>query len=315
MKTRKRSAAVVALAAGLALVAAACGSDSESKTTSAESTPTTAGSATTAAATTTAGGSATTTKASTAPSGTASTAQHAAPPARGMTITYEINPDAVWDDGSPITVEGLPVRVRRHDGHDRARCRPLATTRSRRCEQGKDDHEVVVNLKTVYAPYKNLFSNPGPLKAAAFPNGCKDVSADMQSSIPFASRPYKMDSWSPDQVVFVTNDKYWGDDVAKVGKVVMVPKADSDTELASIKSGEVDFIFPQAFAGTTGRADRPEHQVRPGVRHQLRGAVLPAETAARSPTTRSVRASPTSIDREARPEEHLRPDLPAVARC
>jgi len=34
-------------------------------------------------------------------------------------------------------------------------------------EQGKDDHEVVVTLKSVYAPYKNLFGNPGPMKAAA----------------------------------------------------------------------------------------------------------------------------------------------------
>ena len=262
MKTRKRSAAVVALAAGLALVAAACGSDSESKTTSAESTPTTAGSATTAAATTTTGGSATTTKASTAPSGTASTGSTPAAGA-GMTITYEINPDAVWDDGSPITVKDFQCVFDATMGTTGT----LSTAgydQITSVEQGKDDHEVVVNLKTVYAPYKNLFSNPGPLKAAAFPNGCKDVSADMQSSIPFASRPYKMDSWSPDQVVYVTNGEYWGDDVAKVGKVVMVPKADSDTELASIKSGEVDFIFPQAFAGATAALTDPNIKYVPG---------------------------------------------------
>jgi peptide/nickel transport system substrate-binding protein len=123
---------------------------------------------------------------------------------------------------------------------------------------------VVVSLKSVYAPYKLLFGNPGPLKAAAFPNGCKDVSADMLTSIPFASRPYKMQSWSPDQVVYVTNDKYWGSDVAKVAKVVMVPKADTDTELASLKSGEVDFIFPQAANGITEALNDPNIKYTPG---------------------------------------------------
>src|SRR4029078_5845051 len=99
--------------------------------------------------------------------------------------------------------------------------------------------------------------NPGPLKAAAFPNGCTDVSADMQSIIPFASRPYKMDSWSPDQLVLVENDAYWGDDVAKTAKVVMIPVTDADTELAALRSGEVGFIFPQASNGITNALEDP----------------------------------------------------------
>ena len=261
MKTRKRSAAVVALAAGLALIAAACGSDSESKTTSAESTPTTAGSATTAAATTTAGGATTAAPATTSGGTTGSSVPAAA--GAGMKITYTISPDAVWDDGSKITVKDFQCTFDATMGTTGT----LSTTgydQITSVEQGANDHEVVVTLKTVYAPYKNLFGNPGPMKAAAFPNGCKDVSADMQSSIPFASRPYKMDSWSPDQVVFTTNDKYWGADKAKVAKVVMVPKADTDTELASLKAGEVDFIFPQAANGITEALTDPNIKYTPG---------------------------------------------------
>ena len=172
--------------------------------------------------------------------------------AAGMTITYEINPKAVWDDGSPITVKDFQCLAEATMGTADS----LSTAgydQITSVEQGANDHEVVVKLKSVYAPYKNLFSNPGPLKAAAFPNGCTDVSADMQSMIPFASRPYKMDSWSPDQLVLVKNDAYWGDDVAKTAKVVMIPVTDTDTELAALKSGEVGFIFPQASNGITMR--------------------------------------------------------------
>ena len=101
---------------------------------------------------------------------------------RGMKITYEINPNAVWDDGSPITVNDFQCTVRRHAEHHRHRCRPSATTRSPRSSRAPATTRSSSTLEVVYAPYKNLFSNPGPIKAAAFPNGCKDVSADMQST-------------------------------------------------------------------------------------------------------------------------------------
>ena len=44
----------------------------------------------------------------------------------------------------------------------------------------------------------------------------------------------------------------------------MVPKADSDTELASLKSGEVDFIFPQAANGITDALNDPNIKYTPG---------------------------------------------------
>ncbi|MFT3855356.1 MAG: ABC transporter substrate-binding protein [Ilumatobacteraceae bacterium] len=259
MKTRKRSVSVVALAAGLALIAAACGSDKKSETTSAASAPTTAGVTTTAGATTTEGGASTTE----APGATSGTASSTPASGSGMKLTYEINPKAVWDDGSPITVKDFQCTFEATMGTTGT----LTTTgydQITSVDQGASDHEVVVTLKSVYAPYKNLFANPGPLKAAAFPNGCKDISADLQDSIPFSSRPYKLDSWSPDQAVLTKNDKYWGDDTAKVSKVVIVPKTDTDTELASLKSGEVDFIFPQAANGITEALDDPNIKYTPG---------------------------------------------------
>ena len=44
----------------------------------------------------------------------------------------------------------------------------------------------------------------------------------------------------------------------------MVPKADSDTEIDSLKSGEVDMIFPQAFAGITDALNDPNIKFTPG---------------------------------------------------
>ena len=71
-------------------------------------------------------------------------------------------------------------------------------------EQGDSDKQVVVKFSEVYAPYKNLFGNI--IKADAVPD-CKDVSADMADNIPFSAMPYKIESWSLDQLVLVKNDE------------------------------------------------------------------------------------------------------------
>ena len=164
---------------------------------------------------------------------------------KGMKVTYDIAEAAVWDDGSPITAADFKATWEASlntpgsistSGYDQITS----------VEAGTSDKQVVVTFSTVYAPWKGLFG--GLIKASAVEN-TSDVSGDFADMIPFSGRAMKLESWSPDQAVFVPNDKYWGTDKAVAKKVVMVPKADSDTEIASIKAGEVDFVYPQYFGG------------------------------------------------------------------
>jgi peptide/nickel transport system substrate-binding protein len=176
----------------------------------------------------------------------------------GMTITYDINPAAVWDDGSQITAADFkatweaslntPASIST-SGYDQVTA----------VEAGATDKQVVVTMKAVYAPWRGLFS--GLIKAASVKN-TMDVSGDFAENIPFSGRPYKIKTWSPDQIIFVPNDNYWGTDKAVTKKFVMVPKADSDTEIAEIKAGEVDFIYPQFFAGIEAAAKQDNIDVK-----------------------------------------------------
>jgi len=163
----------------------------------------------------------------------------------GMTITYDIAPEAVWEDGSPITVADFKATW------DASLNTPgsLSTTgydQVTSIEAGTSDKQVVVTLKAVYAPYKGLF---GSLIKAASVENTADVSADFADLIPYSGRAYKMESWSKDQLVYVPNENYWGADKAVTPKIVMVPKADSDTEIASIKAGDVDISSSVQFGG------------------------------------------------------------------
>ena len=111
-----------------------------------------------------------------------------------------------------------------------------------------------MKFKANYAAYKNLFY---PLmKASAFTT--TNLKDEMQDSIPFSAGPFKIQSWSPEQLVLVPNTAFW--DKTKtplVDKVVFVPEEDSDTEINALLSGQVDAIFPQPSAGIDQRLNDP----------------------------------------------------------
>lgn len=166
---------------------------------------------------------------------------------KGMTVTYDIAPEAVWEDGSAITVADFKATwdaVLNTPGS----LSTVGYDQITAVDAGTSDKQVVATFKSVYAPYKGLFG--ALIKASAVKNTA-DISGDFADFLPYSGRPYKMKSWSKDQIVFVPNENYWGADKAVTKKFVMVPKADSDTQIASIKAGEVDFIYPQYYGGIT----------------------------------------------------------------
>lgn len=274
MRTTKRSTRYAALAIGFAFIAAACGSDDD-----ASSDDTTAGTETTAAA-------APDTTAAEAPETTAGgTETTAAGADAAMTVTINLNPEAVWDDGTPITVVDFQCTL------DAVMNTPgsistVGYDKITSVEAGESDLQVVAKFSEVFAPYKDLFSGGDLIKAAAV-DDCNDVSADFADSLPFSAMPYKIESWSLDQLVLVKNDAYYGDDVAKVDRVVMVPKADSDTEIASLVAGESDFIFPQAYAGIADALNDPNIKTFPGYGTNYEGLYFQQDVACTPDETRS----------------------------
>ena len=60
-----------------------------------------------------------------------------------------------------------------------------------------------MKFKANYAAYKNLFY---PIyKAAALPQGETNLENEMTDTVPFSGGPFKIDSWSPEQLVLVPN--------------------------------------------------------------------------------------------------------------
>lgn len=157
-----------------------------------------------------------------------------------FTVTYNLNPKAVWDDGSPITgadvkftwqaIMQTPDALSRI-GYDKIK--DITTTGSK----------VKIEFTEPYAPYKNLFAQNGVLKAAAF-GGQPNLTGKMQDSYGFSGGPFKLDSFNPQEMVLSRNEKFWGKK-AFLDKIVFKPLADSTAEVNAFKTGEIQAFFPQ----------------------------------------------------------------------
>lgn len=163
--------------------------------------------------------------------------------AAGMIITYDIAPEAVWEDGSPITADDFKATwdatLNTPGSLSTAGYDQIVSV-----EAGLSNKQVVVSFRSIYAPYKNLFN---ALIKADLVDNTSDISQDFSDFIPYSGRAYRMESWSKNRMVLVRNKMYWGADQAVTGKVVMVPMPDRENELQSIELGEIDFVFTQFF--------------------------------------------------------------------
>lgn len=252
MSNKRRAKRLVGLGVGLSLVAMACGGDDEPD----EGAATTAGGVDTTAA----GEAPDTTSADTeAPDGTTEetteettdgttddttdgTGDAGRPSGETvMTLTVNLNPDAVWEDGTPITVADIECTWQAYantpgsidtDGY------AVITA----VTEGESEKQAIVEFSVPYGPYRTLFN--AIIKAESVAD-CNDISGDFSTELPVSGRQYVLQEWSEGQSVLVANENYYGDDAALTPTVVMVPQTDQDTELASILAGQVDYIYPQ----------------------------------------------------------------------
>ncbi|MEA3018885.1 MAG: peptide/nickel transport system substrate-binding protein [Actinomycetota bacterium] len=174
-----------------------------------------------------------------------------------FTVTYKIAADAVWDDGSPITGDDIDFTKDAYlkttgtigtVGYDKID--KVTST-----DNGKT---VAVSFTEPFADWQDLFGGNSAylLKKAAFAS--TDVSQDMLDSIPFSAAPFKLQTFTKEQAIFVPNDKYWDADRKPfVDQVVFKPLADSETELNALKAGEVFAIYPQPSPGIVAQLTDP----------------------------------------------------------
>lgn len=156
-------------------------------------------------------------------------------------ITYEINPDAVWSDGTPITstdFEYTALQVR--DGKDILDKSGYDMIES---IETPDDATVVLTLSKPYASWKQFFSSSYGVLPAHLLEG-KDRTALMKDGYDWSGGPWIIEDWSRGtSVTLVPNTEYWGEQ-PHLDKVTFQFIPDTAAAFQALKSGQVDALYP-----------------------------------------------------------------------
>jgi peptide/nickel transport system substrate-binding protein len=169
-----------------------------------------------------------------------------------FTVTYHLNPKAVWSDGTPITCDDVDFTRRAIINTNGSQTTTGYSTAGGAAGISKvecpDPQTVKLDFNKIYVNWPDLFGGATGfiIEKAAFPTTDPqkaDLSEEMNNSIPFSGGPWLLKSWSKDQAVLVRNTKYWGTQ-ALLDQVTFVPRTEQAKEVAALLSGDVAAIFP-----------------------------------------------------------------------
>jgi peptide/nickel transport system substrate-binding protein len=156
-------------------------------------------------------------------------------------VTYELNPKAVWSDGSQITEADYEAQWKALSGADQ-NFQVAATNGYDQVESvkaGKDDHEVIVTFKNPYSDWQAMFSLLYPAatnkSADTFNKGWLDKPLVTAGPFKFQS----VDSTAK-TIIVVRNDKWWGN-TPKLARIIF-RAIDVDAQIDALANGEIDFI-------------------------------------------------------------------------
>ena len=158
------------------------------------------------------------------------------------TVTYHINPRAVWSDGTPITSRDFRYTwdqvANGSDVYDRTGYDHIT---------GVDDSRpdtAVVMFKDGYADYKSLFGTQYGIWPAHILTG-RDRDRLTANGYTWSGGPWKIERWDKGQQwSLIRNDAFWGPK-PKLDKIVFKLISDTSAEFQAFKAGEVMVTYPQ----------------------------------------------------------------------
>jgi peptide/nickel transport system substrate-binding protein len=167
------------------------------------------------------------------------------------TITYKINPKAVWSDGTPISADDFIYAWTTANGKD-AGYSPASTSGYDQIKSvtGSDNGKTVtVVFDKKYSDWKGLF---GPLVPAHF---MKTLNADPHKAYnegltgdqvkKISGGPYIVSTYASNkQVVLTKNSKWWGTP-GHLDTIVFRILTDASVEPQALANKEVQIIYPQ----------------------------------------------------------------------
>ena len=187
------------------------------------------------------------------------------------TITYKLQPDVVWSDGTPLTADDF-VFTWQYCTNPETGCSSATPFTGVSSVEAVDAQTVKITFAAPqpfpYGPFGGQLSPVIQKAQFADCTGAKAQECSEQNNAPIGTGPYKVKSFTPgDVVVYEANDKYRVADKPHFAEVVLKGGGDAAAAArAALETGEVDYAWnlqvePQILAemeakgiGTLGSA-------------------------------------------------------------
>ena len=182
-----------------------------------------------------------------------------------FTLTYTLKEEAAWNDGTPMTAEDL---VFTWETTIDPKNQMASTAGYDVIEDAEiiDEKTAKFTFKEPYSAWKDgLFNFVYPKHALEGENFNKIwnkawVGGDGE---PIASGPFQFESYNEGaDLTLVKADSYWGEHPAYLDEVVFRFLPETNTEIQSIRGGEVDMIYPQPQLELVPLTSQPDLEVQ-----------------------------------------------------
>ncbi|MGH2751783.1 MAG: ABC transporter family substrate-binding protein [Actinomycetota bacterium] len=168
-----------------------------------------------------------------------------------LTVTYSINPEAEWNDGTPITSEDFLFTIEttideKNDMASRAGYDQVDLEAT----EMPDDKTITVVFSEPYAGWKDALFNPvypaHALEGENFNRAWTNEIVNPKTGEPIASGPFQFESYNKGaDLTLVRNENWYGDHLAYLDEIVFRFILDTSAEIQALRGGEVDAIYPQ----------------------------------------------------------------------
>lgn len=157
-----------------------------------------------------------------------------------LVVTYDINPDAKWNDGTDIDWTAFEATWYTQSGKNEGFNPPSTSGYDSvaSVEQGDSPKQAVVTFETPFYPYQFLFlqlEHPKNKDPEFFTQGWVN-----EPHNELAAGPFVVESHDETQVTFVPNENWWGD-APKLEKVVF-KQMEPTAQINAFQNGEIDAV-------------------------------------------------------------------------
>jgi peptide/nickel transport system substrate-binding protein len=207
-----------------------------------------------------------------------------------QTVTYKLDPDAVWSDGEPITADDFDLSWRLQKSSDPANggCAELLSTSGydqiTGVEGADNGKTVTVTYSPPFADWQASFAgNNSPLFPAHIMDKstpeelCTQTAAGwpIAEGLPqdISGGPWQLKKSNIDvggqTVVLTPNPKYWGDKPKLARLVYQNIGNDPTTSVQGLSNGELNMIYPQPQLDLVDQVKKLEPNVTSGINFGL----------------------------------------------